>query len=155
MALEQLRLTETGNSHSYDISMIQEVNEPQRKEAFSIAPPGQAPSDNILLGVSGMQADLEIRFMVHDDGTDKANGTATGEGFTDDTVVTLQEQRDWLLDHIHRPSFSAKWTLDHLTGDLFSTDDVYVETVEIPAILRDSPKWLPARIGLIRGGAIG
>lgn len=154
MALETLRLSQTTDSYEYDITMIQEVGGRQTKEAFSIAQPGRAPNQNIMLGVSGMQAELPVTFKVHDDGTDKANGTAAGEGFADDTVVTINEQLGWLHDYIHAPEFSVAWTLDHVTGDRFDDDAVFVEAVEAPYLVRSSPKWVEATIRLRRGQSI-
>jgi len=149
MTLEKLQLELTNQGYQYDIYPVESVDDNQRKEAFSVAPPGQAPSDNILLGISGMQGDIEIVFWIWDDGTDRANGTYTS------TVVTLTEQLNYLRDEIHDPSFSSAWTLDHLTGNRYSADDVFVEVMDLPTIQNDSPKWLQARMTLRRGQSVG
>ena len=165
MALDELTISLNPDSDNlqYRVSMIQSVGGPQTKEALSIAPPGAAPRENILLGVSGMQADVTVRWMIHDDGTDKADGTATGvSGFGSDTVVTLNEQIVWLRDHIHDPSFSASWEISHTQGprssetvSLYDGDGVFIERVDTPDIVRESPKWLEARMALRRGQSIG
>lgn len=150
MALEKLSLTlnPSGEGYEYEVSMIQEVKLRSRKSAFSIAPPGLAAAENILLGVSGMQADLEVRFMVHDDGSDKARGTYTS------TVVTVEDQLEYLEDVIHAPDFDAGWTLDHKTGEAFSNDEVYLESIDVPLISRGSPKWKECRMALRRGSSV-
>lgn len=149
---------------SYDITVVQEANDSQTKDAFSIAPPGLPPSQNIFLGVSGMSRDIEVRWSIYDDGTDKSNGTVStavtngdipsGE-FLNDTVVTLAEQVRYLQDYIHAPAFTASWELDHTTGDMYNADGVIVESIDTPTIVRDSPKWLEARMQLRLGSSTG
>jgi len=164
MTLETLRLTLTSmnTNLSYDITVVSEANDSQSKEVFSIAPPGLGPSENLFLGVSGMQRDIEIRWAIHDDGTDKSNGTVStavtngdmpsGE-FTDDTVVTLAEQVRYLQDYMHSETFTAEWTLDHVTGDMYNSDGVIIESIDTPTILQDSPKWLESRMQLRLGSS--
>lgn len=171
MSLEELTLTleATDNPNltdplEYTITVIQGAEDSQSKDAFSVAPPGLGPTENILLGVSGMQRDTEIRWAIHDDGTDKSNGTVStavtngdipsGE-FENDTVVTLSEQVRYLQDWIHDPDFNAGWTLDHATGGMYSSREVFIETIDTPTILQDSPRWLEARMALRVGSSTG
>jgi hypothetical protein len=147
MPLEELTLTLNG-SQSYRISMIQRIDLRSRKDAFSIAPPGLAASENILLGLSGMEADITIQFRLHDDGTDKADGTAAS------TVTTIEEQIQYIEDVIHDPGFDAAWTLDHLTGNAFAGDEVFLEEFTTAVLDRESPKWRDATLSLRRGGSI-
>jgi len=152
MTTEKLTLTldpGEASERQYTIDMIDTVELSSTKEAFSIAPPGLAASENILLGVSGMQADITINWAVHDDGTDKANGTHTS------TVVTVEEQLTYLEDVMHAPDFAASWELDHATGAAFNDDDVFVESIDPTVISNQSPKWKPATMRLRRGGSIG
>jgi hypothetical protein len=156
MSLEELRLklhedgdTGTAPDHTYDIYPIQEVSISSQKSAFSIAPPGLAAADNILLGVSGMQADITIDATVWDDGSDRANGTNAT------TVTTVEEQHTYLEDTIHDPGFLAAWELDHLTGAAFDDDQVFVENVDVTPFSQSSPKWKPVSIRLRRGRSVG
>lgn len=119
------------------------------KQAFSIAPPGLPARDNILLGVSGMEADIEIPFAVWDNGDDKANGTHTS------TVVSVTEQTRYLEETMHAPDFAAGWQLDHLTGDAFNDDDVFLESIDLTPISLQNRKWKPATMRLRRGGSVG
>ena len=157
MSLEALKLTldDGGTVREYRIAVLEEAGGNQSKEAFSIAPPGAPAIDNIFLGVSGMQREEEIRFAVHNDGTDKADGTAPTGRYTNDTVVTLAEQRDYLLNEIHAESFAASWELDHLTGEMYDALPVFLESIDCPAIQRTSPKWLEARLRLRVGSSVG
>jgi len=151
MSLEKLRLTlNPGDTdeRQYSIYPIQSVDIRSRKDAFSIAPPGLSARDNILLGVSGMQADITIRCSIWNDGSDRANGTYTSD------VITVQEQIRYLEDVIHSPDFAAVWELDHENGSAFSNDDVFVESIEPTVFDADSQAWKECRIGLRRGGSV-
>ena len=151
--LEQLRLKLDRDAsgtidRTYDLYPIETVDINSRKDAFSIAPPGLAAADNILLGVSGMQADITIQAFVWNNGSDRANGTHTS------TVTTVEEQLTYLEETMHAPDFAASWELDHLTGDAFSDDDVFVESVEPTIISQSEPAWKPIRLSLRRGGSV-
>jgi hypothetical protein len=158
MALEELKLTLNpgdADAREYRITMIDETSADQSKQAFSVAPPGLGPRDNILLGVSGMDRSEPITFAVHNDGTDKADGTAPAGEFENDTVVTLAEQRNYLLDVIHSRDFTAEWELDHLTGDFYDAEPVFIENIDVPGIVQDSPRWLQATLRLRFGSSTG
>jgi len=149
--LEKVRITlnpDSGNPYSYDMYPVQNLGENQNKDAFSISPPGRPASDNILLGVGGMQADLPLNFTVWDDGSDRSNGTG------DTSIVTVEEQNEYLRDVIHAAEFSATWELDHLTGNAFNGDEVFVESVDITHLSNDSPKWKQATLRLRRGRSV-
>jgi hypothetical protein len=150
MTLEKLTLTlnPSGTTREYEISMIESVEINSTKEAFSIAPPGLAASDNLLLGISGMQADISITWNIYNDGTDKADGTHTS------TVKTVEEQITYLEETIHDPDFSASWQLTHDTGSAFASDEVFVESIDLPVLSLESPKWRTAQMTLRRGSAI-
>ncbi len=156
MTLEKLTLSVTvsGTTREYEVSMLESVDISSQKDAMSIAPPGLSARENILLGVSGMQADISVGFKVHDDGTDKSNGTAPAGVYSNDTVVTVEEQIRYLEDYIHAPDFSASWSLDHVTGAAFNNDEVYLESVDVTPISMDSPKWKPATLRLRRGKSV-
>lgn len=155
--LEKLRLelnpseldAPDGGRREYDIYPLQRVDPTQRKNATSIALPGQAPTSNIFLGISGMEQDITIDFFLYDDGTDRANGTHTS------TVVTVEEQLTYLRDTIHEPAFAAAWQLDHLTGGVYANRDVFLEEFSAAPIDVDSPLWKSARLVLRVGESIG
>lgn len=155
MTLEKLRLKLDSDGdgtieRTYDIYPIRgEIQISSTKEAFSIAPPGLSSRDSILLGVSGQQADITIPFATwDDDGTDRANGTHTS------TVTTAIEQNRYLEDTMHDPSFDAAWQLDHLTGDAFNDDNVFLETVDVTSVSLENRKWKPATLRLRRGESV-
>jgi len=147
MPLEKLKLTVNGTD-SYIISMIQTVDLRSSKDAFSIAPPGLAASENILLGISGMNADITVNFRIHDDGSDKSDGTAPT------SITSIEDQIRWLEDTIQDPAFDATWELDHLTGNAFDNDEVFFEELSTTPISRESPRWRQATISLRRGGSV-
>lgn len=137
-----------GGRREYTVTMLNGVDISSNKDALSISPPGLAASENILLGISGMEADINVSWSIHDDGTDKANGTHSS------TVVTLAEQVNYLLDVMHAPDFDAKWHLDHTTGAAFNNDDVFVEAIDIPLLQQGSPKWYNSTLRLREGSSI-
>jgi len=154
--LEQLRLKLDSDGdgaieRTYDIYPIQSVDISSQKEAFSIAPPGLAARENILLGISGMQADITINAQAWEgpNSSDRANGTHTS------TVTTVEEQLNYLEDTIHAPDFSAAWQLDHLTGAAFNDDAVFVEGIDTTVLSADQRKWKDISIRLRRGESIG
>jgi len=153
MPLEELRLKLDSDAdgtveNTYDIYPVQEVSISSNKDAFSIAPPGLSAAENILLGVGGMQADISISASVWNDGSDRANGTAAS------AVTTVEEQNNYLEDVMHAPDFSAGWQLDHLTGNAFNDDPVFVEQIDVVPISLDSPKWKPVTFRLRRGRSV-
>lgn len=152
--LEKLRLTlnpgaTDGSEREYDIYPISTVDISSTKDAFSIAPPGLAARENILLGISGMQADISITATAWADGADRANGTHTA------TVTTVAEQLAYLEDDMHAPDFGAAWELDHLTGSAFNGDKVFLESVDKTVLSQSEPKWKEFTLRLRRGQSIG
>jgi hypothetical protein len=152
--LEKLRLSlnpgaTDGSTRTYDIYPISTVDISTTKDAFSIAPPGLSARENILLGISGMQADISITATAWDDGTDRANGSHTA------TVTTVEEQLAYLEDDVHAPDFGASWELDHLTGSAINDAEVFLESVDKTVISQGSPKWKEFTLRLRRGQSIG
>ena len=153
-------LTLQGDGYQYEMYPVQEADTTQRKEAFSVAPPGLPARDNILLGISGMQSDITLEFAIWDDGTDRANGTAPNDSVLDGEVVTLQEQVHWLKGYIQDETFASSWTLEDSQGYFVDFDDgstgieVFVEEIDYPTLSQDNERWKPARMGLREGGSI-
>lgn len=153
MPLDVLRITEQTNGYEYDINYIQGVDPSQTKNAVSIAPPGQSAKNNILLGIQGQEADISIRFLALDDGTDKSNGTVPASA-PYSTVETISEQRRYLEEYIHNPSFDATWQLTHVNGDHYDSDEIYVERIRTPVMQVDNRKMPEWTIDLRRGGSV-
>lgn len=147
--LEKLSLTlnPSGDSREYHIYPIQTVDINSTKEALSIAPPGLSARENILLGVSGMNADISITATAWNNGDDRANGTHTS------TVTAVQEQLRYLEDAMQAPDFGAAWELNHETGVAFNDDAVFFESVDMTVLSNDSPKWKEFTIRLRRGSS--
>lgn len=150
--LEILTLTEQGTGYEYAMYPVTEVDERQEKPAFSVSPPGLSARQNILLGLQGQQATIDLQFAIWDDGVDRANSTYSS------SVITVAEQINYLRDEIHQPTFTANWTLDHTTGGQFDSkvydsDNVYVESMQLPTISEGNPLWKPATITLRRGSS--
>lgn len=153
--LEKLRIklhadgdTTTAADNTYDVYPLQGIDISSRKNAFSISPPGLSASENILLGVSGMEADITINCQLWEDGADRSNGTHGP------TVETIIDQGTYLEDTMQDPGFTATWELDHTTGAGFDDDEVFFETADYTLIDQQSPKWTDCRILLRRGGSV-
>jgi len=156
MALEKLKLilNPSGTTREYLIYPIENVKKNQEKPSMSIALPGQAFYENIMMGLSGQTAELSIDFKIWNDGTDRANGTAPLGVFTNDTVITLEDQITYIEEYMHDPSFSCTWKLDHITGDRFDNREVFFGKFDTPILSRESPKWLNVRMDLTVGKSI-
>lgn len=148
MSLDKLNLTLKSEGYEYEMYPILNVSQNTSKDAMSIALPGQSPRDNILMGLSGMESNISIDFVIYNDGTDKANGSYSS------TIVTLSEQIDYLFYTIHDPAFDAKWELNHSDGDMFNNEEVSLEKIDIPYLQSDTEKWLEARMDLRIGKSI-
>lgn len=149
--LEKLTITlnPDGDTREYQLYPIQSVDVSSSKDAFSISPPGLAASENLLMGIGGMQADISINAVAYDDGSDRANGTHS------EAITGVTEQLTYLEDTIQSPDFSASWHLNHDTGAGFNDDSVFVENVDYTLISNDSPKWKSYTLRLRRGESIG
>jgi hypothetical protein len=169
MTLEEYRLTlnPDGTARSYDISMVQRVGSEQSKPATTVTPPSLPPYDSLFYGVQGMSNDIPIAWQIYDDGTDKSNGTAPIDAVTgkdsqgndltyqfNGSVVTLTDQKKYLKHVIHESGFGARWELDHLTGDQFQGNEVYLESVDFAMEDRQSPRWQEATMRLRVGRGI-
>ena len=152
MPLDELRIEEQTNGYQYDIHYIQGVDPTQTKEAVSIAPPGQSAKNNILLGLTGQQADISIRFRAVDDGRDKSNGTVPADA-PYSTVKTIDQQRRYLETYLHDPAFTAEWKLTDLNGNHYDGDLVFIERIRTPVMQVDNRKMPEWTIDLRRGSS--
>lgn len=137
-----------GSTREYYIYPIESVDPDQTKNATSIAVPGSAPTENIFMGVSGMEGNISISFYLYDDGTDRANNSH------DSDVITVTEQYRYLRDVMHAPDFSVKWELDDISGNVFDQRPVFLEAFEATPISDASPKWAPATLRLRVGQSV-
>jgi len=165
MALKKLKLTLNpgdSNERQYIISNIINVNFTQEKPSSSIKPPGDAPEKNTIMALQGQTRDPEIRFSIHNDGTDKSNGTSPSEIGGD--VVTIIEQIIFLRDYIDAPEIESTWTLvdnfddsDLLYGPWNTPSDgmpIIVNSVDTNPVDLESPKWRECRIQLKVGKGV-
>jgi len=158
------RLSEPNTTDPYEIkfSPIQEISPSQSKGAFSIAPPGLGPGNNIFLGISGQTNDIVLDTYLYNDGTDKSNGTAPDDDVLNGEAVTLQEQYYYLKNYIHAPTFSARWDFVDSQGYHVNPDnndvngiEVFFEDFDVATISEDNEGWKPLRLGLREGRTVG
>ncbi len=152
--MDVLELSYDDDGYIYLIKQIQEIEIRQEKPVSNISLPGQKAEEAILMGVEGMTKSLRINFMVHDDGSDKADGTAPSGVFSDDTVVSLSEQRQWLLDYIHDESFSGSWSLSHNNGSRIGDLNGFLGNIRLNPFGLEHGTWFPCTIEFIVGSPI-
>ena len=166
MATKQLELKYIASDHTYTylVDNIQNVSDSQSKDAMSTALPGQSYRKNIMLGISGQEADISINFNINNDGTDKSNGSisasSSGEvevrnGKTITEAVSVPEQQFYLKDVIQNPSFTAQWKINDPGDVLYNDLEVFFADIDTDIIDMDSPKWKSCRIDLNVGEGIG
>ena len=161
--LELKYITEEGYTYKYIISKIRSVSDSQSKDSMSVALPGSSYRKNILLGVSGQEADISIDFNIHNDGTDKSDGTISNSTSGDVTVrngtsisqaVTIPEQQFYLKDHIQNESFVASWKLNDPDNILYNDMEVFLTDIDTDMIDMNSPKWKSCRMDFVVGEGI-
>ena len=97
--------TETGTTRKY---IFQEVNNMQDRSIqnnIKFSSPNQGSDESIVFNLNGISRIVSFNFNIVDDGTDKADGTHTS------TVITLQQQYDYLKQVFVTGDTGAEYTL--------------------------------------------
>ena len=107
----------------YQFNLIKRVEDGREREFTTITL--QDPENARHFGFNPGKVNPIIEWIIHDDGTDKSNGTLSSSSisdsrFSNDTVVTVQEQIIWLTEYIHDNTSDARWLLE---GGRFSDRD--------------------------------
>ena len=149
----------------YAVYPISQIRDAQTKPSISISPPGASYKENLLMGVSGQETEMDIEFYLHDDGEDKSHGTHP----RDQNVVSLSDQIEYLKDEIHESDFDTSWELytnfGLWEGYDFNNEDydseprdegleVFIEDVNLTILNENSPKWLQGTIRIKVGEGI-
>lgn len=134
----EITLSPGDDERKFVCDMVQDIAQEFSKDSTSMALPGSDYRKNILMGLSGMESNITINFYIHDDGTDKSDGTledgdcsqmysegdgdddtdhnfwhdSDGDGNYDYEVVTVEEQMHYLRRVIFDPGFTATWELN-------------------------------------------
>jgi len=150
----KLTLNPGSDNYQYIVDVLDSVDDSQKKDSTSIAMPGQSYKNNILMSLSGQESDITIQFNIHDDGTDKADGTYSS------TVVTISEQIDYIKNEIQAPEIGSSWTLVDENGIYGDYSDpanglnVAVNKINVATYSKDERKWRSCRIDLTVGEVI-
>lgn len=154
------------HTYEYEIDMIQNITDSQSKNSMNMSLPGISYRKNIMMGVSGQEADISINFKIHNDGTDKSNGTISssssgnveikgteGNGIYITEAKTVPQQIFYIKDHIQNKSFTASWKLYDPDGDFYGHSgqtepgiEVFFADMDLTIISRDSPRWKDCRL---------
>lgn len=107
----------------YNFELIQNIADGRDRSFTTITL--QDPSDSRHFGFEPGGENPTIEWLIYDDGTDKSDGTLSSSSisdsrFSNDTVVTVEEQIIWLTEYIHDNTSDARWLLE---GGRFSDPD--------------------------------
>lgn len=99
----------------YEFNLIQSVEDGRERSFTTIGL--QDPADARHFGFKPGQTNPTIEWLIYDNGEDKSNGTLSSSSisdsrFSNDTVVTVEEQIVWLTEYIHDNTSDARWLLE-------------------------------------------
>ena len=158
-----LYIEQTNDNYIYKIQLQQSQDESKEKPATNLPLPGQSAESNIPLAFEGETKTFDINFIIYNNDEDKAkideynSGNTTcpdGSEFTNDTIVTLMEQKQWLEQYIHKENLGINWKLHDDSNDLlYKSWNVHLESVKFTRD-KDSPHTIPATISLKVGKGV-
>lgn len=93
------------NNKEYHAVLCQSFSPVQSQNVVDFNLPEGDPDDVQIIRMEGQKEELQITFIVSDNGVDKANGTHTS------TVKTISEQLVYLRDTIFTKALGDEWTL--------------------------------------------
>ena len=146
----------------YEFNIIQRIEDGRKRSFTTIG--NQDPEAARHFGFEPGETNPAIEWLIYDDGTDKSNGSLSSSSITDsrfsnDTVVTVEEQIIWLTEYIHDNTSDPRWLL---TGGRFSDPDgdgtdegtnVVIESIPITQVA-DRQTAADAKINLKLGVTI-
>jgi hypothetical protein len=97
-------ITNEGNSKSYQFRALAPLANRMAQPPVIIPLVNTSPSSTIGFRFVGQTENYTIQFAIFDDGEDTANGTHSS------TVISVEEQIDYLKNHIFTPDFDTFWT---------------------------------------------
>lgn len=113
----------TDNNDEYQFELIQRLRDNLQQQNTPLPIPGNQPADSLIFTLQAQTREIQASWIIHNDGTDRSNGTAPQDGtFTDtsgngtEDVVTVQEQKQWLQDYIFNGNLGVQY---HISGDAF------------------------------------
>ena len=93
------------NNKEYHIELVQSFSPLQGQNIMDFNLPEGGPNDVQLIRMEGQKEEIQVSFIVTDNGVDKANGTHTS------TVKTISEQLIYLRESIFTAALGDSWTL--------------------------------------------
>ncbi len=109
-----------------------------------------SPDNTILFRFSGKENDINFEALLHNNGVDRANGTApTNSDFTNGTVKTVTEQIVWLRDYMFNEDYDTYWSLTITDEGLTAVDGTITElNIQRP---KGAASFAICRFGFKRG----
>lgn len=151
--------------YEYEVKLAQSVTINAKEDSTTLPLPGTKAEESIVQAFQGESEEINISFIIYNDGTDKSNGTCpqdsdfndpsnnpfedtTGNGSQD--VVTIQEQIKFLKDYIKTPNISSEHQFEGYP--LVSGDFKQGRLVEVnPQIDAGSPNHVPCDLRIVVG----
>lgn len=113
-------------SKRYYFKGMGDLNDRVFQQVMAIPIINTTPGNTVLFRFSGQQEDIDITFAIYDSGDDMSNGTHTS------TVVTIQEQIDYLKNEIFQEDYDINWSL-HVDRVQTSGLNVVITDLQIPS----------------------
>lgn len=153
--LMKMEIKDNVTGNIYIASYIQRRNIGQEKPVTSLQLPGKQATNNKLLALQGMVREINLKFLLVNDGQDKSNGTAPSDGtFTNDTVTTVEDQEYWLYEYLHSPDFQVDWTIQNTDFRVLEGSTVHLETIDTQVEITNHGVFRTCDMKLIVGSTI-
>lgn len=104
-AITDVTILNNDNSKKFLFRACAPLDFDREQPAIAVPFVNTKPENNVLFRFTGQTDTHEFEFALFDDGTDVADGTHTS------TVTTVDEQIDYLKNHIYTEDYDVDWTL--------------------------------------------
>lgn len=105
MSLTDVTITNNNNSRQFLFRGVQPLSRRRDQPAINIPLISTTEANTFLFRFAGQSGILDFTFAIYDDGTDVSAGTHTS------TVITVQEQIQYLFDWFFSEDYDVDWTL--------------------------------------------
>lgn len=140
--------------YSYELKLISEFNDKIKEGSTTMPLPGESATESIIMALEGETQEITISFLIYDDGTNRAiddDETNTApDAFTDDTVETIEEQKEYLMDYIKKTDIGVQ---NYISSRTYTDRKCKITNLTFREV-SDQPLRLACDMTLKVGGAI-
>ncbi len=125
-AINDVTLTNDKTGEKFLFRGVAPFGRKKSQPTMSIPFIGTSSENNMLFRFTGQSETASFTFALFDDDTDVSDGTATPS-----SVKTIDQQIDWLMDHVYGDDYDVSWTLSQ--SRFYSSGDatVNIENIDI------------------------